>query len=80
MYNLGERIYEFRRLFDVTQKELAKAIGISRSYLVQIENGKRKPSEELRARIEKIINWKNSEGDFHDCEPNENYYVFVWEV
>ena len=40
MSNYKLRIKEFRKIRGLTQKQLAHKIGISRSFLCEIENGK----------------------------------------
>ena len=38
--NLSEKMREMRKRKGLTQKELAEKIGVSESYICQIENGK----------------------------------------
>jgi len=38
--NLSEKLREMRKRKGLTQKELAEKIGVSESYICQIENGK----------------------------------------
>jgi len=48
-----------RRLKNWTQQEAAEQIGISRSYYVMVENGKRMPSIQVAQKIERVfgIDW-----------------------
>lgn len=48
---LGQELKRMREEDKVTQTSLANFFKISRTYLSQIENGRRKPSEELAARM-----------------------------
>ena len=41
---IGIRLQAARRLKDLTQQQIADKVGISRTYYVQIEHGKRDPS------------------------------------
>ena len=41
---LGESIRDLRIIHDLQQKEFAKRIGVSRTYLCQIEQGYKRPS------------------------------------
>jgi putative transcriptional regulator len=47
MISLKNRIAELRKIKKITQKELAKKIGISRPYLSKLENGKNEPGGNL---------------------------------
>jgi transcriptional regulator with XRE-family HTH domain len=38
--NLSEKLREMRKRKGLTQKELAEKIGVSESYICQVENGK----------------------------------------
>lgn len=38
--NLSNKLRDMRKMRGLTQKELAKKIGVSESYICQIENGK----------------------------------------
>lgn len=52
---LGEIIASARVAKDLTQQQLADAVGISRAYLTQIENGKRVPSDQTGTRLLKAL-------------------------
>ncbi|WP_411844551.1 helix-turn-helix domain-containing protein [Schinkia azotoformans] len=45
-----------RILSNITQKELAEKLNVSQAYLSMIENGKRKPSEQIQQKIDEIFN------------------------
>ena len=45
--SLGERIKIVRLIYAMSQSHFAEAIGVSRSYLSEAENGKGKPSIEM---------------------------------
>jgi len=61
----GERIRTERKKYDLSAEALAKACGISRSYITLIENGKRLPGRKvipkialaLKLKTTIIINW-----------------------
>jgi len=49
--NLGEKLRHLRQSRNLTQPELAEALGIEQSYLSKLENGKYVPSSDVFARI-----------------------------
>jgi len=51
MMNLGEVIRRRREELGLTQAQLAERVGISRQYLVQLENGYRVPSHQVMLRL-----------------------------
>lgn len=53
MYKL--KIKEYRKLKEITQKELSEMVGISQSFLSEIESGKYKITLELLCRIAKAL-------------------------
>ena len=57
---MKNRLREIRRSFDVTQEELAKAVGTTRQTIHRIERGKlkRAPSYELMCAIAAFFNTK----------------------
>lgn len=57
---MKNRLREIRRSFDVTQEELAKAVGTTRQTIHRIERGKlkRAPSYELMCAIAAFFNQK----------------------
>ena len=55
MNTIGQEIYEYRKKHELSQKAFAEQIGIDRSYLVQIENGKRIPGREAAFKIARMI-------------------------
>ena len=55
MTKIGMQIYEYRKRHELSQKDFAELIGINRSYLVQIENGKRIPGREAAFKIARLI-------------------------
>lgn len=54
--NLSLTLKMLRTLYGRTAKDLAQALGISPSYLSEIENGKRKPTLEVLAGYSKEFN------------------------
>ena len=49
--NLGERIKRSRQALEITQQELAQAIGLTAQHISAIEQNKRVPSLNIIARI-----------------------------
>ena len=70
---IGNRIKQIRG--KDTQKEFAKILGFSSSYLSEVESGKTKPSLELLVRISQIANcslhWLLTGEGFMNLEPSE---------
>jgi transcriptional regulator with XRE-family HTH domain len=60
--NVGEKLRQLRHDRNLTQPELAEAIGIEQSYLSKLENGKYVPSSDVFRRILEVF--KLSVGDF----------------
>lgn len=52
---LGEKIYTARRKRHMTQDQLAERTGIDRTYISQVENGRRNPSLTVAAKISKTL-------------------------
>lgn len=62
-----QELREKRSVYDVSQKRLAVAAGITRQYLSDIETGKIVPSEELQAAILEALERFNPGGFcFHE--------------
>jgi transcriptional regulator with XRE-family HTH domain len=62
--NLGEKLRQLRQDRDLTQPELAEAMGIEQSYLSKLENGKYVPSGDVFGRIREVF--KLQVGDLVD--------------
>jgi len=56
MTKIGEVILILRKEKGIKQKHLAKYLGVSSSYLSQIEKSKRKPSLKILSRISDCLN------------------------
>lgn len=54
--DIGERIKGFRKEKGLTQQELAKSTGLSRSYLSDVENNRKNPSIRTVESIAKKLN------------------------
>lgn len=54
-----------RRNLDITQSELAKAVNISRAYLISIEKGRQTPSVDIALKIATVL----------DCEVKELFFT-----
>lgn len=55
---LGEKIFVYRCENDLSQEQMGALIGVDRSYLGQIENGKRKPGKKTLYKLSKLLNGK----------------------
>lgn len=53
---LGQQIYEYRKSRGLSQNEMAKRCHINRSYLTEIENGKRIPGRKTLINIQAVLN------------------------
>lgn len=58
---LGERIRTLRYIQDLTQDRFAEMVGIARTYLNELENGKRVPSLTTLLKISEGLNVTLSE-------------------
>jgi XRE family transcriptional regulator, regulator of sulfur utilization len=83
--NIGQSIKKLRkeRLPHLTQGEYASTIGITQTYLSQIESGKKKPSTDLLEKIAKdfdmplpIIFWYGIE-EQDVRESKKEYFLFL---
>ncbi|KRQ86748.1 anaerobic benzoate catabolism transcriptional regulator [Caloramator mitchellensis] len=73
MNRIGKRIEEARNKSSISVKELAKKLGVSPGYIMDIETGKRIISEDMIKRIEKLLNVNLDEDIFEEItEPIEN--------
>lgn len=52
---LGKRVRAYRKLFDMTQEELAEAVGVSCSFVGHIERGTRKLSVDTLVRLADVL-------------------------
>lgn len=59
--HIGHRIKLIRQVKQVSQLELARAIGIDNSRLSLIENGYVKPTSEQLDKIKAALNWPSDE-------------------
>ncbi len=51
MQRFGEKLYTLRKQQNLTQAQLAQQTGIGRSYIGDLESGKKKPGAELVLKI-----------------------------
>jgi len=57
---IGEKIKEERKKRNFTQEELATRLGTTRRSLINYEQGKRIPSEDIIEKMNSILRKKNS--------------------
>lgn len=62
-------IREFRQLYNLSRKELAKELGVVQSYISDIENGKKPISDSMLYKLEKFA---SSFENVHDSEANKS--------
>lgn len=73
MNRIGKRIEEARNRSSISVKELAKKLGVSPNYIMDIEMGKKIISEDMIKRIEKLLNVSLNEELYDEvAEPVEN--------
>jgi transcriptional regulator with XRE-family HTH domain len=53
--SFGQRIVAFRRLRGLTQKELARRLGVDRSTIASWEQGEHRPTERLLQRLDDVL-------------------------
>lgn len=58
---LGKKIQKLRKVFGLSQEELADRTGISRTHMGHIEQGRKTPSLSLLEKIVKILKVKLSD-------------------
>lgn len=68
----GKDIRERRKNGGLTQGQLAEMLGISRTYLNLIENGVRKPSEELLRKIDSFLDSCDADANPEEAESLES--------
>ena len=56
MLNIGERIIQLRKQFNLSQEELAKKIGVSRTIIGNYERNANTPSIEVLIKMAKTFN------------------------
>ncbi len=56
MSRIGEKLRVLRHRQELTSRELGNAVGVSNAYIIQIENGQRRPSIDLVAKISRFFN------------------------
>lgn len=63
---VGERILSLRKEHGITQKELAKALGVTRQLVCNYETGDCKPGDEVKKKIAEYFNVSIEELFFAD--------------
>jgi transcriptional regulator with XRE-family HTH domain len=74
---LGKAIQEARRACDKTLRDLAKEIGCAPSFISDIENGKRNPSEDVLRNIAKAVGCSYEELKGHDTRVDASFKELV---
>lgn len=52
---IGNKIYQLRRSINMTQQELAEKVGISVTFLSEIENGRKSMSVDTLIKLSKVL-------------------------
>ncbi|HEY9061879.1 MAG TPA: XRE family transcriptional regulator [Pseudobacteroides sp.] len=68
MSRLGNEISRLRKEVGMTHKQLAKIVGVSEAYIIDVESGKKILSEELVNKISKALRKEISKVDLYDDE------------
>lgn len=58
---MRQKLKEIRKSKLLTQEELAKKVGIERSYYTNIERGNKNPSFLVALRIKEVLDYKDDE-------------------
>lgn len=79
---IGDVLKRTRAIYGFNATEMSKLLGISKSYLSEIENNKKKPSLELLDKYSNIYEIKLSSlillsEDYDDAKKNNKCEVFV---
>jgi transcriptional regulator with XRE-family HTH domain len=69
MKTLGQKIRELREAKDLSLRELAKKLGVSAAFLSDIELGRRFPSDDVMAKIARILEVKAEDLRALDARP-----------
>lgn len=59
--NFGDRLKAYRKNKNLTQKQLAEMLGISRNYLSEVERNKKNPSSELKEKVSSLFKKESKE-------------------
>jgi len=68
MSRLGNEISRLRKEVGMTQKQLAKIVGVSETYIIDVESGRKILSEELVNKISKALRKEIGKVDLYDDE------------
>lgn len=79
---LGNTLKRLRGIYGYNAKEMSELLGISSSYLSEIENGKKKVSMDLLERYSELFNLRVStlirfSEDYEDAELNNASQKFI---
>ena len=56
MSTIGEKLHSLRKQNGLTSRQLGVELGVSNSYIIRIEKGKRRPSMDLSIKIAQFFN------------------------
>jgi putative transcriptional regulator len=69
---MKNKIKVYRAMYDLTQDDLAKKLGVSRQTIISIERGKYDPSLKLAFKIAKFFNVKIEDIFIYEMEESAN--------
>lgn len=65
---MGERVKHLRTKKGMTEKQLARQLGVSEGFIADVESGKRVMNNELISRVSKILEQDFNDTDVYDAE------------
>ncbi|HOM03052.1 MAG TPA: XRE family transcriptional regulator [Acetivibrio sp.] len=82
MNRLGSEIARLRKELGITQKQLAKLVGVSEGFIVDVESGRRILNEELVKKFSRVLRGEVVKLDLYEAdqnkpEPDENVVKVV---
>ncbi|MDP4144551.1 MAG: helix-turn-helix transcriptional regulator [Bacillota bacterium] len=80
MSRVGEKIKQLRLESGMNQKQLGKKLGVSESFVLEVETGRRVINENLMNRIAKVLGKDINDINMHDDEDNNKPPVVNKEI
>jgi transcriptional regulator with XRE-family HTH domain len=66
MSRIGSEICRLRKEAGMTQKQLAKQLGVTEKFIVEVENGKKVINSELISRVSKVLSQESGKFELYD--------------
>jgi transcriptional regulator with XRE-family HTH domain len=67
MSRVGNQIFSLRKEKGLTQKQLGKMVGVSESFIDEVEAGKRVMKDDMLSRITKVLGQASDKADMYDA-------------